>query len=120
MSTPDIKRFPVELGVHNTLQVVFRLDRQLPFSRKPANLQQVEDDLYSTPCTVYVERDVVLTAEEFDTFAADFYQHQPWLEDRGGSWTDGMLCVQVSAPERPVLFVNGAGYGYARYVARLG
>lgn len=121
MKLQDIQRIPVTISVQGLKKQAVLLGRQLPFSRKPANLRQMDNELFcSAPCTVYVERELVLSAAQFDAFTANFYRHQPWLEDQGGSWSDCMLCVQVSAPDRPVLLVNGAGYGYARYVARLG
>lgn len=121
MNTDDIKRTPVTVSVDGHKRQVQRLDLALPFARKPASLQRLDDELFcSLPCTIYLEREVALSTEAFDAFAANFYAHQPWLDDQGGSGNDFMVCVRVTAPDRPVLFVNGAGYGYARYVARLG
>jgi hypothetical protein len=40
--------------------------------------------------------------------------------DKAGGTGDGYLCVEVTAPGRPYLYVNPEGGDYARYVARLG
>ena len=42
------------------------------------------------------------------------------LRGKGGGTGDGYLCVEVTAPGRPYLYVNPEGGDYARYVARLG
>jgi len=124
MNIEDIPRTPTTINIAGRSKQVDRLDLVLPFARKPKNLQAVLDGLYnSLPCAIYVERELILSVEAFDAFAADFYAQQPWLDSRQGGGTntadDGALCVQVSAPGRPVLFVNNEGYGYARQVACL-
>ena len=120
MKIEQVMRTPSLIRVGGRTKRADRLDLSLPFARKPANLQAVIDGLYgSLPCGIYVERELVLSLEAFDAFAANFYAEQPWLDPDQGGGHDCMVCVQVSAPGRPVLFVNGEGYGYARFVAIL-
>lgn len=121
MSIRDFTRTRVTITVRGHERPANRLDLALPFARKPANLQAVIDGLYnSLPCGIYVEREIVLGPGAFDTFAENFSAQQPWLDPaQGGDYNGSMVCVQVSAPGRPVLFVNSEGYGYARQVAVL-
>ncbi|MCM8599803.1 MAG: hypothetical protein NFW04_14300 [Candidatus Accumulibacter sp.] len=93
------------------------LDRKLPFARKPASLREM---CLSGEDTIFVTDTIEMTTAEFDAFAADFTVPQPWLAGKGGSVTNGCLCVEVCAPHRPYLYVDPAGGDYARYVARLG
>ena len=121
MNTNDIKRTPVTISVNGHVKHVQQLDLALPFFRKPPNLGWTDiDAFYSHPYTIHLEREVSLSTEAFDAFTANFFAHQSWLEDQGGDDDICMVCVQVSAPDRPVLFVDSAGFGYARHVARLG
>lgn len=121
MNIEQINRTRVTINANGRERQADRLDLALPFARKPKDLQAVIDGLYnSLPCGIYVERQLVLSPEDFDSFAANFFAQQPWLDPaQGGGHNDFMLCVQVSAPGRPVLFVNSEGYGYARQVALL-
>lgn len=60
------------------------------------------------------------TAAIFDGFAATLLKSRDWLKGKGGGAYGGYLCVEISAPGRPYLYINPEGSDYARYVARLG
>ena len=99
-----------------TLQVE-ELSLRLPFYRKPADRG---DLVGSGQRKVYITETKVLTPAEFDIFARSFLVSHDWLSGKGGSTSDGYLCVEVTAPGRPILYVNPEGTDYARHVARLG
>ncbi len=69
---------------------------------------------------VYVTETKELTPAEFDAFGRSLLVSRDWLRGKGGGTGDGYLCVEVTAPGRPYLYVNPEGGDYARYVARLG
>ena len=98
---------------------VDELGIELVFARKPYDIGRIAGDGFATR-RVYITREVRLSPEAFDEFAANFFEHRPWLDGEGGTVAGGYLCVEVSAPGRPYLYVNPEGHGYARYVARLG
>jgi hypothetical protein len=91
----------------------------LPFARKPMNLA---DFNCGTPQRVLVHAHKELTAEEFDAFARNLLKTTHWIQSSvwGGNIAGAHTCIMVSAPNRPILFVDTQGYDYARYVARLG
>ncbi|CAJ0895440.1 hypothetical protein R1479_03948 [Ralstonia mannitolilytica] len=64
--------------------------------------------------------DLAGTPAEFDAFGRSLLVSRDWLRGKGGGTGDGYLCVEVTAPGRPYLYVNPEGGDYARYVARLG
>ena len=96
---------------------VEELGRRLPIARKPASLREM---CLCGEETIFVTETIEMTTAEFDAFAADFTRPQPWLAGKGGRIAGGSLCVEVCAPNRPHLFIDPDGNGYARYVARLG
>jgi hypothetical protein len=96
---------------------VERLGIQLPFARKPANLNEF---MSGRAEEIYITETKVLTPDEFDVFARTLLVSRDWLAGKGGGFREGHLCVEVTAPGRPYLYVNPEGGDYARYVARLG
>jgi hypothetical protein len=108
---------------HRTLNVggkpiqVEELGLCLPFARKPADLSEVGG---SGSYRVFVTETREISTIEFDAFAAQLLLSREWLSGKGGYAEDGRLCVEISAPGRPILFVDPSGCDYARYVARLG
>ncbi len=88
----------------------------LVFSRKPANLDEVTGRGDKADC-VYVMKQVILSAGHFDAFTCQLLARCDWLRGLGGYHADGRLCVEVTAPERPLLYVDPQGYDYARAVA---
>ena len=115
--TITIERTPRTLQFGDTPLQVEELSVRLPFARKPADLSELGG---SDPHKIYVTETRVLTTAEFDAFAGRLLASRDWLRGKGGGTGDGYLCVEVTAPGRPYLYVNPEGGDYARYVARLG
>jgi hypothetical protein len=115
--TITIERTPrtVQLGTA-TLQAE-ELSVSLPFARKPCDLSELGG---GTPSKVLVTETREMTTTEFDEFAANLLRSRDWLNGKGGTTQDGVLCVEVCAPSRPYLYVNPEGSNYGRYVSRLG
>jgi hypothetical protein len=115
--TITIERSPRTLQFGDTVLQVEELSVRLPFARKPADLNELGG---SDQHKVYVTETKELTAAEFDAFTRRLLVSRDWLRGKGGGTGDGFLCVEVTAPGRPYLYVNPEGGDYARYVARLG
>ena len=115
--TITIERTPRTLQFGDTTIQVGELSIRLPFSRKPADLDEVGGQGQTK---VYVTETKELTTTEFDAFAGSLLMSHDWLRGKGGGTGDGYLCVEVTAPGRPYLYLNPEGGDYARYVARLG
>lgn len=115
--TITIARTPRTLQFAGTAIEVEELSIRLPFARKPANLGEVggQDE-----AKIYVTETKELTLDEFDAFARSLLVSRDWLRGKGGGTSGGYLCVEITAPGRPYLYVNPEGSDYARYVARLG
>ena len=115
--TITIERTPRTLQVGMQTIVVEELGVQLPFARKPIDLTEVGGNGQKK---VFVTETRELTPSEFDVFASTLLKSRDWLSGKGGGIHDGYLCVEVTAPGRPYLYVNPEGSDYGRYVARLG
>ncbi|HNB46399.1 MAG: hypothetical protein RKP46_18945 [Candidatus Accumulibacter sp.] len=115
--TITIERTPRTLQFGDTTLQVEELSVRLPFARKPADLDEVGGQGQTK---VYATETKELTVDEFDAFARSLLVSRDWLRGKGGGTGDGYLCVEVTAPGRPYLYVNPEGGDYARYVARLG
>jgi hypothetical protein len=119
--TLTIERIPRTLTINSQPVVVEELGIRLPFARKPADLDEVGGHGQTK---VFVTETRVMTPAEFDAFARSLMASRDWLTGKGGGVKDegesGYLCVEVTAPGRPYLYVNPEGSDYARYVARLG
>ncbi len=120
--TITIDRTPRTLKFSDgTTREVEELGTLLPMTRKPAHLGEVGG--YGRH-RIYITETVQLTSDEFDQFACSLLRSRDWLAGKGGSGTDGVntgvLCVEVTAPGRPYLYVNPEGGDYARYAGRLG
>ncbi|WP_197339941.1 hypothetical protein [Ralstonia solanacearum] len=111
-----IKRTPRTLVIGNAVIQTEKLDQPLPFARKPADLGEVRSKEYAE---VYVTETKHLTPAEFDEFASGLLVSRDWLRGKGGGMLDRYLCIEVTAPGRPTLYVNPEGSDYARYVARV-
>jgi hypothetical protein len=115
--TITIERTPRPLKVEGSTITVEELSIRLPFGRKSVGL----DDLCASGnYRVFVSETRTLTPEEFDSLGRTLLKSRDWLRGKGGSTEDGMLCVEVTAPGRPYLYINPEGTDYGRYVARLG
>ena len=115
--TITIERTPRTLQFGGQSLQVEELSIRLPFARKPADLDELGGrDQHK----VYVTETRELTPAEFDAFGRSLLVSRDWLRGKGGGTGDGYLCVEVTAPGRPYLYVNPEGGDYARYVARLG
>ena len=115
--TLTIERTPRTLQVGAQTFAVEELSVRLPFARKPFDLSQVcGTDLNK----VFVTETRELTPTEFDAFASTLLLSHDWLSGKGGCIHEGYLCIEVTAPGRPYLYVNSEGADYCRYVARLG
>lgn len=115
--TLTIERTPRTLTFGAAVLEVEELSVRLPFSRKPVTLNEVGG--YG-PIRIYVTETHALTPDEFDAFSRNLLVSRDWLRGKGGSVADGYLCVEITAPGRPYLYVNPEGSDYARYVSRLG
>ena len=115
--TITIERTPRTVQLGTAILQTEELSVSLPFARKPCDLSELGG---GTPSKVLVTETREMTTTEFDEFAANLLRSRPWLNGRGGTTRDGTLCVEVSAPGRPYLYINPEGGDYARYVARLG
>ena len=113
----SIERTPRTLQFGDTTLQVEELSVRLPFARKPADLSELGG---SDPHKIYVTETKELTPAEFDAFGRSLLVSRDWLRGKGGGTGDGYLCVEVTAPGCPYLYVNPEGGDYARYVARLG
>ncbi|MDP2431804.1 MAG: hypothetical protein Q8O33_07215 [Pseudomonadota bacterium] len=115
--TITIERTPRTLQFGGGAIEVEELGVRLPFARKPVDLSEVGGDEQTK---VYVSETRELTPAEFDAFARNLLVSRDWLRGKGGGTQGGFLCVEVTAPGRPYLYINPEGSDYARYVARLG
>ena len=115
--TITIERTPRILQFGGQSFQVEELSIRLPFARKPADFGELGG---SDQHKVFVTETKELTTTEFDDFARGLLVSRDWLRGKGGGTGDGYLCVEVTAPGRPYLYVNPEGGDYARYVARLG
>ncbi len=115
--TISIERTPRTLNIGGTAIDVEELGVRLPFARKPVDLSELGGNGQTR---VYITETKELTPAEFDEFARSLLVSRDWLRGKGGVTSDGFLCVEVTAPGRPYLYVNPEGSDYARYVARLG
>ena len=112
-----VERKPIEIPWDGGRLQVEELGLRLPFARKPGNLREMAS---SGDDAIYVTETITLTPEAFDAFASNLLASRDWLRGKGGYYGKGRLCVEVSAPGRPYLYVDPSGGDYARYVARLG
>ena len=112
-----IERTPRTLMINGQSVIVEELGVRLPFARKPVDLDEVGGH---GQIKVFVTETRVMTPAEFDAFARSLMASRDWLAGKGGGVEGGYLCVEVTAPGRPYLYVNPEGSDYARYVARLG
>lgn len=96
------------------------------FGRKIANLEDLKDLTESVlnkgeaGSSYEVTREVMLTGEEFQQFASDFLQDQPWIspEDGGSNKKGEIRCIRVINQETSErVLINSEGYGYPRYTA---
>lgn len=115
--TLTIERKPRTLMINGQAVIVEELGVRLPFARKPVDLDEVGG--YGQT-KVFVTETRAMTPAEFDAFARSLMASRDWLAGKGGGMEGGYLCVEVTAPGRPYLYVNPEGSDYARYVARLG
>ena len=115
--TITIERTPRTLWLNGNVINVEELSICLPFARKPENLREMSA---SGRERVFVAETIEMTTAEFDAFAATFYASRDWLKGKGGSVEGGHVCIEVHAPDRPYLYVDPSGGGYARHVACLG
>ena len=115
--TISIERTPRILQFGETALHVEELSVRLPFARKPADLSDLGGNGQHK---VYVTETKELTPAEFDAFGRSLLMSRDWLRGKWGGTGDGYLCVEVTAPGRPYLYVNPEGGDYARYVAQLG
>ena len=115
--TLTIERTPRTLQVGAQTFAVEELSVPLPFALKPFDLSKVGGIGQKR---VFVTETRELTPTEFDAFANRLLLSHDWLSGKGGCLHDGYLCVEVTAPGRPYLYVNSEGADYCRHVARLG
>ncbi len=109
-----IERSPSTVVIGDNIIQAEKLLKRLPFARKPADLSQVRGQEY---VEVYVTEIKELTTAAFDDFASGLLVSRDWLRGKGGGRLGSYLCIEVTAPDRPTLYVNPEGSDYARYVA---
>ncbi|WKB54368.1 hypothetical protein [Eleftheria terrae] len=115
--TIRISRTPRTVFMCGREVAVHELGIRLPFTRKPQTLEDVGG---GEPQRIFVTSTRHLTAEEYDEFTGDLMRRREWVTREGGLIWNAWVCVELVAPDRPVLYVNFEGADYARYVARLG
>ncbi len=115
--TLTIERTPCTVRFNGKRLHVEELGVRLPFASKPDCMHEM---CATGSHRIYITETVEMTPAEFDAFASDLSAPHDWLWGKGGTVADGCLCVEAHAPGRPYLYVDPSGYGYARYVARLG
>ncbi len=115
--TLTIERISRTLTINGQAVTVEELGVRLPFARKPVDLDEVGGH---GQIKVFVTETRMMTPAEFDVFARSLMASRDWLAGKGGGVEGGYLCVEVTAPGRPYLYINPEGSDYARYVARLG
>lgn len=115
--TLTIERTPRTVQSGGRQLQVEELSIRLPFARKPTNLGDLDSGEWHK---VYITDTLALSTAEFDAFASNLMQSRDWLRGKGGGTGDAYFCVEVTAPDRPVLYVNPEGGDYARYAARMG
>lgn len=112
-----ITRTPHTLIFGSSTIRVKELSIRLPFTRKPVDLAEFEHQDYAK---VYITETRQLSPTEFDELAGSLQASRDWLQGKGGRVEDGgFLCIEVTAPGRPYLYINPEGHDYARYVACL-
>jgi hypothetical protein len=116
-TTIVIERTPMTIHFDGQDINVEELSIRLPFGRKPSDITNIAATGNNK---VYVTETIELTSAEFDCFANALYKSHDWLKNKGGYYESGRLCVEVTAPGRPILFIDPSGSDYPRYVARLG
>ena len=94
------------------------------FGRKIANLEELKELTQSVhrkgEIGYEVTKEVTLTNDEFQQFASDFLQDQPWIspEDGGSNKKGEIRCIRVINQETSErVLINSEGYGYPRYTA---
>ncbi len=94
------------------------------FGRKIANLEGLKELTQSVhrkgEIGYEVTKEVTLTNDEFQQFASDLLQDQPWIspEDGGSNKKGGVRCIRVTNKETGErVLVNSEGYQYPRYTA---
>lgn len=117
--TLTIERTPRTVHFGDATLQVEELGVRLPFVRKPVDIDD-QLGIEGGKTKIYITETKELTPAEFDAFARNLLASREWLAGKGGSTGGGSLCVEVTAPHRPRLYVNPEGFDYARYVARLG
>ena len=96
------------------------------FGRKISNLEELKElteraiaageigEAYT------ITREVKLSGQEFDKFAGDFFEDQPWIspEDGGVNKNREIRCIRVINQETGErVLINSEGYTYPRYTA---
>jgi len=90
------------------------------FGRKVADLKELKALTGEASSAYQVTKEVLLSSEEFEQFASDFFQDQPWIcpEDGGVNESGEAKCIRVINKETGErVLVNSEGYNYPRYTA---
>lgn len=116
--TLSIERRVTHVTLNGKKIKAVELGISLPFAYKAANLHAVKGgDMHR----VFVIETITVGADVFDVLSADLLWNRDWLAGKGGICKEGgRCCVEIVAPNRPVLYIDTSGYDYPRYVARLG
>lgn len=89
---------------NDTLKVIF--------TRKPGTLEEVTGYIK----TVTVSKTKTFTTEQYDAFADKPLKNYSWLQDKYDNDSELRQVIKVTAPERPTIFIDPSGSGYARFV----
>ncbi|AEE92530.1 conserved protein of unknown function [Tepidanaerobacter acetatoxydans Re1] len=90
------------------------------FGRKVADLEELKALTGEASSAYQVTKEVLLSSKEFEQFASDFFQDQPWIspEDGGINEKREVRCIRVINKETGErVLVNSEGYNYPRYTA---
>jgi len=90
------------------------------FGRKVADLEELKALTGEAGSAYQVTKEVLLSSKEFEQFASDFFQDQPWISPKDGGINENgeAKCIRVinkDTGER--VLVNSEGYSYPRYTA---
>lgn len=95
------------------------IEANIRFVRKPCDLDEAFASLNAGDrvTRIQIQARKSLTEAEYDAFADRLLADQEWLAGFGGSLdAKTRRVVEVTAPNRPTLYIDPQGGNYARYV----
>ncbi len=90
------------------------------FGRKIADLKELKALTGEAGFAYQVTKEVLLSSKEFEQFASNFFDDQPWISPKDGGINENgeAKCIRVINKETGErVLVNSEGYSYPRYTA---